>query len=78
MGVNPKIGGWMVKIVENPIKIGNLGGPPLFLETPTSTHSWWIFSANIGLMATRNPARKPVDMVNYLPLFTTGFCSSFR
>ena len=24
----------MVKIVENPIKIDDLGGPPLFLETP--------------------------------------------
>ena len=39
MGVNPKIGGfyppkWMVKIMENPIKMDDLGGPPLFLETP--------------------------------------------
>ena len=35
----PKIGGkpppkWMVKIMENPIKIDDLG-VPLFLETPT-------------------------------------------
>ena len=34
----PKIGvenppKWMVKIMENPIKIDDLGGPPLFLET---------------------------------------------
>ena len=37
MGVNPKIGGkppqWMVKIMENPIKMDDLG-VPLFLETP--------------------------------------------
>ena len=35
----PKIGGkppkWMVKIMENPIKMEDLGGPPLFLETPS-------------------------------------------
>ena len=24
---------WMVKIMENPIKMDDLGGPPLFLET---------------------------------------------
>ena len=38
MGVSPKIGGkppkWMVKIMENPIKMDDLGCPPLFLETP--------------------------------------------
>ena len=42
MGVEPKNRGililppkWMVKIMENrnPIKMDNLGGPPLFLET---------------------------------------------
>ncbi len=37
IGVEPKIGGkppkWMVKIMENPIKLDDLGGPPLFLET---------------------------------------------
>ena len=34
--VFPKIGvpQWMVKIRENPIKMDDLGGPPLFLETP--------------------------------------------
>ena len=25
---------WMVKIMGNPIKMDDLGGPPLFLETP--------------------------------------------
>ena len=39
-GVEPKIGvfyspKWMVKIMEIPIKMDDLGGPPLFLETPT-------------------------------------------
>ncbi len=33
-----KIGGkppkWMVYFMENPIQIHDLGGPPLFLETP--------------------------------------------
>ena len=34
----PKRGGfppkWMVKIMENPMKVDDLGGPPLFSETP--------------------------------------------
>ena len=39
MGVEPKIGvflppKWMVKIMEHPIKIDDLG-VPLFLETPS-------------------------------------------
>ena len=39
MGVEPKIGvkppKWMVKIMETPInKMDDLGGNPLFLETP--------------------------------------------
>ena len=38
MGVNPKIGilppKWMVKIMENPIKMDDLGVKTLFLETP--------------------------------------------
>jgi len=37
--VLPKIAGkppkWMVKIMENPIEMDDLGGPPLFSETPT-------------------------------------------
>ena len=39
MGVEPKIVGkppkWMVKIMENPIKMDDLGVPP-FKETPIS------------------------------------------
>ena len=31
---------WMVKIMEDPIKIHDLGGPPLFLEIPNSS---WCF-----------------------------------
>ena len=38
MGVEPKIGGtppkWMVYFMENPIIMDDLGGLPLFLETP--------------------------------------------
>ena len=35
MGVSKNKGTpkWMVKIMENPIKMHDLGGPPLFLET---------------------------------------------
>ena len=38
MGVEPKIGGFYPQngwlIMENPNKMDDLGGPPLFLETP--------------------------------------------
>ena len=36
MGVSTNNGTpkWMVKIMEIPIKMDDLGGPPLFLETP--------------------------------------------
>ena len=30
----------MVKIMENPIKMDDLGGPPLFLETPIWENIW--------------------------------------
>ena len=33
----------MVKIMENPIKMDDLGGPPLFLETPIYFELFWIF-----------------------------------
>ena len=33
---------WMVKIMKNPIKMDDLGGPPLFLETPI----WHIYLQN--------------------------------
>ena len=43
MGVEPKIGGkppkWMVYfMVPNPIKMDDLGAPPLFLEIPQIIH----------------------------------------
>ena len=34
---------WMVKIMENPIKIDDLGGFPIFLETPMYTSNLWRF-----------------------------------
>ena len=43
MGVSKNRGTpkWMVYFMENPIKMDDLGGPPLFLETPI----WgWLFS----------------------------------
>ena len=50
MGVEPKIGGkppnWMVKIMENPIKMDELG-IPLFLETPILFDGFQILP-NIG------------------------------
>ena len=46
MDVEPIIGGkppkWMVKIMENPIKIDDLG-VPLFLETPIYVETWVVF-----------------------------------
>ena len=42
--VFPKIGGkppkWMVKIMEKPIKMDDLGGPPLFFETPIYRYTY--------------------------------------
>ena len=48
MGVEPKIGGkppkWMVKIMENPIKLDDLGGKKktIFGSTPTCT--WYLLA----------------------------------
>ena len=39
---------WMVKIMENPIKMDDLGGPPLFLET----HLYCIFQDGVKLLNT--------------------------
>ena len=41
---------WMVKIRENPIKMDDLGGPPLFLETPTCT--MYLNVSNNGIHCT--------------------------
>ena len=43
MGVskNRGIPKWMVKIMENPIKMDDLGVFPLFLETPTCFPQWY-------------------------------------
>ena len=41
----------MVKIMENPIKMDDLGVPPLFLETPIS-----------NTLPETNPASSPLKM----------------
>ncbi len=62
--VLPKIGvkppKWMVKIMENPIKMDDLGVPPLFLETPTppslniDPETWWLEGSERFLLKFRN------------------------
>ena len=37
----------MVYFMENPIKTDDLGGPPLFLETPTTWGSTWVILTSI-------------------------------
>ena len=69
----PKIGGkppkWMVKIMENPIKMDDLGGPPLFLETPIWV-SFRIFSNRyhyitiLRVIHHRDKGAKPTINVN--------------
>ena len=55
MGVEPKIGGtppkWMVKIMENPIKIDDLGGFPYFWKHPYSCKSFWMIQRNMGKLS---------------------------
>ena len=52
LGVEPKIGGktpkWMVKIMENPIKIDDLEENPLFSETSLSLR--WLYQNKKGEM----------------------------
>ena len=50
IGVGPQ-NGWF--IMENPIKIDDLGGPPLFSETSKHTFSQGTFVSRSGLLATR-------------------------
>ena len=58
----PKIGGkppkWMVKIMENPIKMDDLG-VPLFLETPILkfSHQW----PTAGIKSPGIPTREHSD-----------------
>ena len=67
MDVEPKIGGkppkWMVKIMENPVKMDDLG-VPFFLETPIYIHSLYnciyiyffnvfIYSSTLGQLPLR-------------------------
>ena len=72
-GVEPKIGGkppkWMVKIMENPIKMDDLGVPP-FSETPIRDypfHSWGIARGiaergNCLLYPKTSPQQNPRDL----------------
>ncbi len=51
MGVSKNRGGppkWMVKIMENPIKMDDLG-VPLFLETPISILEQTIYTFFLGI-----------------------------
>ena len=62
MGVEPKIGGkppkWMVKIMENPIKMDDLG-VPLFLETSISHQT-----GSFGKSSTQAGAKKGWDIID--------------
>ena len=40
---------WMVKIMENPMEIHDLGGPPLFLETPIYGKGWFCYCFTISI-----------------------------
>ena len=68
MGVNPKIGGnppkWMVKIMENPIKIDDLGGKKnLFLETPIS--KFYISEVHFLYMCCQEQAHREQKITSY-------------
>ena len=56
MGVSKNTGTpkWMVYNVENPIKMDDLGGPPLFLETPICLHQ---FNSCLGYFRPRFEVR---------------------
>ncbi len=75
MGVNPKIlvfpPKWMVKIMENPIKIDDLGGPPLFLETP--------ICLNLQQVSTLESSRLSIFMIqNWLVGIFFAFYFAWR
>ncbi len=75
--VFPKIGGkppkWMVYFMENPIKMDDLGGFPIFLETPKYLlkrcfSGWRGFS---GVLKTKSPA-SPIFFTSWWRLVSHG------
>ena len=72
MGVEPKIRvlkppKWMAKIMENPIKIHDLG-VPLFLEIPI-----YIYIILVVPEMQKHHEQKKIDSYSMPPLFPLGF-----
>ena len=57
---------------------GKPGGPPLFLETPTSTHSWWIFSSQHTVDGNQKSGEKTSWYGKLSTIIYDGFYTSFR
>ena len=63
---------WMVKIMENPIKMDDLGGPPLFLEAPT-----WRLDPD-GFCVSFFVSDKSCMRLGGLKVKVVGFCYKSR